>query len=191
VTAPARRLASYTDLAALGDGRFEVLSGEIVEKASPSAEHARTQRAFGRFVGGPFDDDDGRGGPGGWWILTEVDIELEVHEIVRPDLAGFRRERGLALWGKRPLKFVPDWICEVLSPSDERRDRVHKASLYARSGVSHYWLAAPAEGLLEAFELRDRTWVRLGAWQAGDVARIAPFEAIEIDVSRLFPPLPP
>jgi hypothetical protein len=27
-------------------------------------------------------------------------------------------------WGMRPICVAPDWICEILSPSDERRDRV-------------------------------------------------------------------
>lgn len=35
---------------------------------------------------------------------------------------------------------------------------------------------------------RDGRWLRLGAWVDGDKARIAPFEAIEIEISSLFPP---
>jgi Uma2 family endonuclease len=185
----ARKLATFADLAALGDEAFhEILAGELIEKASPSPEHGRAQRTLGRYLGGPFDDDDGRGGPGGWWILTEVDVELETHEVVRPDLAGWRRDRLPQPWGHRPLRVVPDWICEILSPSDERRDRVHKAAVYCRAGVRYYWLVAPAERVVEAFELRQGTWLRIGAWQEGQSARIAPFEAIELEIARLFPP---
>jgi Uma2 family endonuclease len=190
VSQSVRRLATFEDLAALGETAFhEVLAGELVKKAAPSPEHGRAQRALGRYVGGPFDDDDGRGGPGGWWILTEVDVELESHYIVRPDLAGWRRERLPNPWGQRPLKVVPDWICEILSPSDERRDRVQKAELYARCGVAHYWMVAPAERLVEAFALENAVWVRLGAWGSeSPVARIPPFDSIELDVGRVFPP---
>ena len=35
----------------------------------------------------------GRGGPGGWWILLDVDVRLSPHDIVRPDVSGWRRER--------------------------------------------------------------------------------------------------
>ncbi|MBK8996668.1 MAG: Uma2 family endonuclease [Myxococcales bacterium] len=190
MTQSARRLATFADLCALGGGSFhEVLAGELVEKAAPSPEHARAQRALSRYVGGPFDDDDGRGGPGGWWILTEVDVELERHEVVRPDLAGWRRERLPNPWGQRPIRVAPDWVCEILSPSDERRDRIHKAELYARSGVAHYWMVAPGERLVEAFALDRGAWLRLGAW-SGDSgpARIPPFDSIELEVARLFPP---
>lgn len=30
--------------------------------------------------------------------------------------------------------------------------------------------------------------MRLGAWTDGDAARIAPFDAIELDIGSLFPP---
>jgi Uma2 family endonuclease len=93
------------------------------------------------------------------------------------------------VWKRSPVRVVPDWICEILSPSDERRDRVHKAALYARAGVGHYWMLAPAERILEAFELRAGAWVRLGAWGGGGAGvRIQPFAEIEIEIERLFPP---
>ena len=186
----APRLATFADLLALGERAYhEILSGQLVEKAAPLPEHGLAQSALSRFIGGPFHHDDGRGGPGGWWILTEVEIELDAHEIVRPDLVGWRRERLPMPWGQRPLRVVPDWVCEVLSPSHERRDRVYKSALYARSGVSYYWLVAPGERLIEAFRLQEGAWLRLGAWQDNERARIAPFDAIELELDRLFPPL--
>jgi len=189
VSARTPSLATFADLAALGDGAYhEILAGQLVQKATPLPEHGLAQSALSRFIGGPFHHDDGHGGPGGWWILTEVEVELAEHEVVRPDVVGWRRQRLPAPWGQRPLRVVPDWVCEVLSPSDERRDRVYKASLYARSGVGYYWLVAPRERLIEAFQLQAGAWLRLGAWQDTERARIAPFEAIELDLSRLFPP---
>jgi hypothetical protein len=60
--------ARYADLLDLDeDVRAEILGGEIVVSPSPRPRHSKPQRALGRFVGGPFDDDDGFGGPGGWW----------------------------------------------------------------------------------------------------------------------------
>jgi hypothetical protein len=83
------KLATYSDLLALpADVRGEVLAGEVVTAPAPLPRHSKVQGAARRFVGGPFDDDDGRGGPGGWWIFVEVDVSLGPHDIVRPDLAG-------------------------------------------------------------------------------------------------------
>lgn len=57
--------------------------------------------------------------------------------------------------------------------------------------MPHLWIVDPDARILEAFEPRDGAWLRLGGWSDGDVARIAPFDAVEIDVGRLFPPEEP
>jgi len=67
-------LATYRELLALPpDVHAEVLAGEIVTEPTPLPRHSKVQGAASRFVGGPFDDDDGRGGPGGWWIFVAVE----------------------------------------------------------------------------------------------------------------------
>ena len=185
----APRLATYEDLLSLSeDVRAEVLAGEIVTAPAPLPKHSKAQGAIRRFVGGPFDDDDGRGGPGGWWSFVEVDIALGAHDIVRPDLAGWRRERLVNPGEQRPIAVVPDWVCEVLSPNTATRDRVQKRNLYAERGIPHYWIIDVDARTLEAFELQAGRWVLTGSYDDGVTAAIAPFEAIELEVGCLFLP---
>ena len=125
-------------------------------------------------------------------MLPEVDVELSPHDVVRPDLAGWRRDRLPAPWDARPIRVVPDWVCEVLSPSTASRDRVEKRRLYARSGVAFYWLIDPAAGTLEALRLDDGgRWLEPGSWSTADGARIAPFDGIELELARIFAPEDP
>lgn len=185
----APKLATYADLIGLpADVRAEVIAGEIVTTPSPLPRHSHVQRSAGRFIGGPFQDDDGRGGPGGWWIFVEVDVALGHHDIVRPDVTGWRKERLPRPGAVRPIDVVPDWVCEVLSPATAARDRVHKRNLYARSGVPYYWLIDPVSRVLEALKLQEGVWVELGVHDDQSIARIAPFDAIELEVGRLFLP---
>jgi Uma2 family endonuclease len=191
VTSSAPKLATYADLLALPEGmRAELVGGQVVMMPAVLPRHAKSAGALRRFVGGPYDDDDGYGGPGGWWILPEVDVQLEAHEVVRPDLSGWRRERLPEPGDVRPICVVPDWVCEVISPTSAKRDRVDKRALYARAGVAHYWLVDPEARTLEALELRAGRWLELGAYTDGDCARIAPFEQVELEVGRLFMPRP-
>jgi Uma2 family endonuclease len=188
--ATARKLATYDDLLAYpSEVKAEIFDGEIHIQASTLPGHGRAQLALGRFVGGPFDGD--RRGPGGWWILQEIDVRFDVHNVVRPDVVGWRRARLPDPWDMRPIDVVPDWICEVLSPSTEKVDRVRKQHLYARHGVSHYWLVNPAERVLEAFALDGAQRRLAGSYDDTALARIPPFDAIELPVEELFPPLPP
>jgi hypothetical protein len=57
------------------DARYELIDGELVEKAVPTFEHGLAQRNTASALGGPYGRRvGGPGGPGGWWIVTEVDI---------------------------------------------------------------------------------------------------------------------
>ena len=157
-----------------------MLGGSLVTLPAPRPRHSNVERALGRLFGGPFHDDDGHGGPGGWWIFVEVDIELGPHDVVRPDLSGWRRER-LAEPDQRPLRTPPDWVCEILSPSTATKKR-----LYAASRVPFYCIVDPEARTVEALALKDGACVDVGSYS--DTARIPPFEAIELPVGRLFLP---
>jgi hypothetical protein len=183
------KLATYADLFALPDDvRAEVIGGEIVTSRALLPRQSQVLGAIRSFVGGPFDDDDGHGGPGGWWIFLGVDVALAEHDIVRPGLSGWHRERLPRPGNKQPIDVVPDWVCEVLSPETAARDRVTKRALYAKSGVAHYWLIDPEARVLEALALRDGVWVVAAAHDDTATARIAPFEAVELELRKLFLP---
>ncbi|MBV9947427.1 MAG: Uma2 family endonuclease, partial [Myxococcales bacterium] len=70
-----RPLATAEDLRLCPeDARMEVVRGAVVEKAAPTGEHADAQSYVTLLIKGPFQRRPGSGGgPGGWWILTEVD----------------------------------------------------------------------------------------------------------------------
>jgi Uma2 family endonuclease len=54
--------------------------------------------------------------------------------------------------------------------------------------VRWYWIVDPATRILEAFELRDGRWVDVGGHDETDTARVPPFEAVELPMSRIFLP---
>ena len=81
---------------------------------------------------------------------------------------------------------APDWVCETLSPSTERIDRGKKLAIYAREAVAHAWLLNPIAETLEAYRVERGRWLLL-ATHTGDVAaRIEPFEAVELELWRLW-----
>jgi Uma2 family endonuclease len=184
----AAKLHGWQDILAVPEGlKAEVLGGELFTMPRPHPRHGAVQAVLSAEIVGPF--HVGRGGPGGWWIPIEPDVFFGPHDIVSPDLVGWRRERVPSFPDEQPISIRPDWICEVLSPRTARRDRTAKSDLYLRAGVPHYWLVDPEARTLEAFELEKEGWLRLGAWSEGDQARIPPFDAIEIEVGELFPPV--
>jgi Uma2 family endonuclease len=163
----------------------ELIRGTLVQKAAPSGEHARTQGHVVRGVGNKFDRRPGGRWPGGWWILSEVDIQLGA-EMFRPDVAGWRRETCPAPPRGRPVQKLPDWICEILSPSTENIDRVDKLQSYFRAGVPHYWLADPVEHVLEVYRRTELAYALVLSAKAGQTVRAEPFDAVELRVDEIF-----
>ncbi len=185
--ATAHRLATYDDLLAQPDERrAELLAGQIVTQPSALFRHGRVASSLTGYIGRPHDYD--HRGPDGWWIVADVDVRFSAHDIVRPDVAGWRRARLPSPWDQRPIDVTPDWICEILSPSNERHDRIYKQQLYARHGVPHYWIIDPAEQTLEVYLLEAGRWVVFGVFDDTAVVRLPPFETTELTVALLFPP---
>ncbi len=187
MSAASKPKATAATLIALGDAPYEVHAGELVQKAEPSAEHADAQGALtetlrGRFHGPP----GGPKGPGGWWILVEVDVELEEHEVFRPDLVGWRRDRVAERPSGRPVRLRPDWVCEVLSPSNARIDLVRKLDVYRRSGIPHYWIVDPTTETLTVHRLTPDGYLIALRAERGQVVRAEPFDAVELRVGALF-----
>ena len=92
----------------------------------------------------------GDGGPGGWWIIDEPELHLS-EDIVVPDIAGWRRVRMPEIPTTAYFTLVPDWVCEVLSPSTRKFDLGGKRAVYAREGVRHLWLVDPDDRSLAAY----------------------------------------
>jgi Uma2 family endonuclease len=178
--------APYEQLCHLPENlRGEILNGQLFTQPRPSGRHGLVERALSVDLGGPF--DFGRGGPGGWWIIPEPEVHfLRDSEVAVPDLAGWRRERMPAIPDDHRFEISPDWVCEILSPSTQRRDRIVKLPLYARYEVAFAWLVDPDAHTLEAYELRQGLWVLIASLQETDSVRVPPFDAIEFALADLW-----
>ena len=152
--------ASLEDFWAIPEAdRFhELIGGEIVPKAAPSGEHGDAQAGIVGAIRPPFQraPGGGGGGPGGWWIATEVEILLDTGDVVRPDVLGWRRDRCPERPVGNPVRLRPDWICEVISPSNANHDtmiRPHAryAELLLRRGAGRN----TAREALRRFNERD------------------------------------
>lgn len=180
----APRRATYADLLSVPDHLIgEIIDGELVTQPRPAAAHARAASRLAMEVGGPF--DRGKGGPGGWIILYEPELHLHGDALV-PDLAGWRRERMPELPEAAAFELAPDWVCEVLSASTQRRDRIQKMSIYAREQVGHVWLIDPTAQTLEVYSWSSSGWVRSQVAEGAEKLRATPFEAIELDLALLW-----
>ena len=187
VAEPVRK-ATYDDVLAAPEHEVaEILDGELFLSPRPALPHASATTALaadlhGRFNGPPGEPER----PGGWRVLFEPELRLG-EDVVVPDLAGWRRERLPRLPPSASCDVAPDWVCETLSPSTAAIDRGRKLRIFARAGVSHCWLLDPFARTLETFELGgERLYVLTAVYSGDDRPRARPFEAIELELARLW-----
>ena len=179
-------LTLYQQLSALPENLTgEIIDGELYTQPRPSGRHALTERSLTLELAGPF--DKGRGGPGGWWIIPEPEIHFIRDTVVAvPDLAGWRRERMPDIPEGHRFEVVPDWVCEILSPSTLQKYRSKKMPLYAQFGVAYAWLVDPLAHLLEAYTLTEGGWLLIAKLKDGDAVTVPPFDAVGFALSDLW-----
>lgn len=190
----AYRLSLYEQLEGLPPGLTgEILNGQLYTQPRPSGPHGHAAVSLDRRIGRRYDDGDD--GPGGWWILIEPEVHfVRDQEVAVPDLAGWRRERMPHIPEGHRFEVVPDWICEILSPSTASKDREIKLPLYAWYGVAHVWLLDPQRRTLEAYELATPGPGKPipGDWrlvvEAGgkDCVRVPPFPELDLELAALW-----
>ena len=76
--------------------------------------------------------------------------DREVFSVVQPDLCVICDQEKLTEQG---CSGAPDWIIEVLSPGNTKKDMHLKYELYQENGVTEYWLVYPYEQAVYQFVL--------------------------------------
>lgn len=181
-----RRQALYDAYCAVPEHqRAEIIDGTLYVLPRPAPRHANASSVLGGKLNGAFQLGDG--GPGGWWILDEPELQLAPLEPMAPDLAGWRTERMPTLPETAYFTLAPDWVCEILSRSTENVDRTKKLPLYAAHGVPHVWLIDPIGKTLEVHALGDdHRWRDVRVHEGDARVRADPFAAIELDLAALW-----
>ena len=173
---------TYDDLLAMPeDGkRYEIIDGELIEMGSPIVIH---QRLLGRlFI--VFNEQVQKRGQGEVFIAP-LDVIMSPTRVVQPDLIVVRPGREDIV--RDHIYGIPDLFVEILSPSNQKYDRVTKRRFYARNRVPEYWIVDPVNQTIEVLQLVDGglSYREHGWYGPGDRARSASFE-IEIDLDGLF-----
>lgn len=140
--------------------------------------HAAVVEEYPAFTGMPdckaCGDLAGNARPATWRSLQFVAGGTGRDMMPLPELAGWRRERMPGLPDTAWFELGPDWLCEVLSPSTAREDRVEKLPIYASFGVRRVWLIDPTLRTLEAYEDCAGKWLLLAAFENDNQVSIVP-----------------
>jgi len=179
------RPATYDDLLRVPDHMVaEIVDGALYTWPRPAGPQTRARSRLGGRLDTFQDDGDG---VGGWQILDEPELHFGA-DVVVPDMAAWRIARMPVILDVPFFTLVPDWVCEILSPSTSRLNRGKKLGVYARAGVSYTWHADPIARTLEVLMRDGGGWTTQSIYRADERMRAIPFEAVEIPLPYLWGP---
>jgi Uma2 family endonuclease len=113
-------------------------------------------------------------------ILNSQDI----HTVVQPDLCVICNPELLDTQG---CNGAPDWIIEILSKGNSKREMQIKYQLYQEAGVQEYWLVYPEQQAIHQFVLDDNGHYQLrNMYAEDDKAMPTLFPDLAIDLTEVF-----
>lgn len=108
----------------------------------------------------------------------------EAFSVVQPDLCVICDKEKLTEQG---CDGAPDWVVEILSKGNTKKDIQLKYALYEEAGVKEYWLVYPYEQVLQQFVLDESGKYQLLAMYAdeGEISTRL-FPELVIDLADVF-----
>lgn len=160
--------------------RYEILDGELSVTPAPRINHQRISNRLHRVL-----DDHVIANRLGEIFVAPTDLILAPTTVVQPDLIFIATDRAHIVT-ERGIEGAPTLVTEILSPTTQRTDRVAKAQLYAKYGVSNYWLIDPGQHTFEAYELAGDHYVIIESMKNQDEFHPSLFPGLTIRLADLW-----
>ena len=162
------------------DKRYELLNGDLVALPSPEEFHQRisillgsklflftSEHSLGRIYHAPFD------------------VVLSNTDVVQPDLIFVSNERADIITPAN-IQGAPDLVVEILSPSTATRDKTFKRSLYARHGITEYWMVDLTEKNITVLRLDKRGFEVVDTYGEGETLTSPTLQGFTLSLDDIF-----
>jgi Uma2 family endonuclease len=117
--------------------------------------------------------------------FAPLDMVLTSHRVVQPDVFFVSNERK-PLLAPEGIRGAPDLCVEVLSPHNRDLDCRVKRRLYARHGVTEYWIVDPDARTVEVWRLQEDAERPRAILREKDTLTSAMFPGLEVRLAELF-----
>ena len=107
----------------------------------------------------------------------------EIYTIVQTDLCVICNPELLDTQG---CNGAPDWIIEILSKGNSKKEMTIKYELYAEAGVLEYWIVYPEQEAIHQFVLNEQGHYDLKMMFAEGTAQSHLFPDLEIELNEIF-----
>lgn len=162
------------------DVRAELIDGQLFyNQAAPSRIHQTILSELHITIGAYFKSK------GGSCRIYPAPFAVKLREdrktIVEPDISVICDKSKLTDKG---CTGAPDWIIEIISPSNSSHDYIHKLNLYADAGVREYWIVDPVRESIFVYYLEQATF-NVETYTFMDKIKVNIYDDLFIDFAAL------
>lgn len=160
--------------------RAELIDGQLYYMAAPSRVH---QEILGFLFNTIFNYINSQKGP---CKVYPAPFAVKLFEddnktVVEPDISVICDPDKLTDQG---CTGAPDWIIEIVSPSNSSHDYIRKLNLYADAGVKEYWIVDPLSKKIFVYHLEQENF-KAGSYTLQDKIKVDIYDGLWIDFAEL------
>ena len=160
--------------------RAELINGQIYYISAPSRIHQEILMFLSKTIANYIDSKKGPckvyPAPFAVKLFSEDD-----RNVVEPDISVICDPNKLT---DRGCTGAPDWIVEIVSPSNSSHDYIRKLNLYADAGIREYWIVNPIKESIFVYHLEE-TKFEAAAYTFQDKIKVNIYDDLWIDFPGL------
>ncbi len=160
--------------------RAELINGQIYYMSAPSRIHQEILMFLSKTIANYIDSKKGPckvyPAPFAVKLFSEDD-----RNVVEPDISIICDPNKLT---DRGCTGAPDWIVEIVSPSNSSHDYIRKLNLYADAGIREYWIVNPIKESIFVYHLEE-TKFEAAAYTFQDKIKVNIYDDLWIDFTGL------
>jgi len=161
--------------------KVEILNNRLIIMPSPSFIHQKISMKLSRAMD-TFVEEQELGDV----ITAPMDTKFDEDNLEQPDILFISIKRS-AIIEKNVINGAPDLIVEIISPSNHKKEREEKHSLYEISGVQEYWTIFPKKRSVKIEVLEEGKYELFSEATKEGKVKSSVLEGFEISIKDLMP----
>jgi Uma2 family endonuclease len=174
--------ADYKEWELAPGERFELIYGEAYAMSAPNAYHQSILMELGRQFANYLAGKPCKVYPAPYDVRLFYAEDESDDTVVQPDSTVICDEKKRGAEGCRG---APDFVAEILSPSNSAIEMERKFGLYREAGVLEYWVIDPEHKTVYAYRFKDGT-IFPQTFRREDAAKVGIFRDLAIVLEPVF-----
>lgn len=160
--------------------RFQLIEGELYMSPAPNRYHQAISRNI-EFILLKYLERH----PIGDLYDAPFDVYISENDVFQPDIV-FVKQENFGVLTDAGVEGTPDFVVEILSPSNAYLDKKAKLRVYARTGVKELWIVDPETRLAHVYDLQADPERPAATYGERDTFSSAHFPGLVISGAEVF-----